>query len=459
MVAVAILAAGKGTRMRSDLPKVLHPVAGKPMVERVIRSVQGLPVERLLVVVGHGGAQVRQALAHIAGVEFVEQDPLLGTGHAVQQLVPYLQDFTGDLLVLNGDAPLLRPETLAQLLATHQQGQYGVTLLTALLPDPTGYGRVICDGQLQVRAIIEDRDCTPAQRQNQRVNGGVYCFRWPRLQAVLPRLTTANQQQEYYLTEAIQWLQPAQAVDVPDGTELWGINDRKQLALATQILYNRWRDEWMRRGVTMIDPASITVDEEVELAADVTLEPGTHLRGRTVVGKGCHIGPDCWLENSVIGQEVRILYSVIRNSTVQSHCQVGPFAHIREQTEVGPDCRVGNFVEIKKTQVGAHSRVAHLSYLGDAQLGAQVNVGAGAITANFDGRDKHPTVIGAGSKLGANSVLVAPVTLGAGVTVAAGSVVTEDVPEDALVIARARQVVKPHWRPPYLRHQDHEPSR
>jgi len=458
MVAVAILAAGKGTRMQSALPKVLHPLAGKPMVERVIRSVQALPVERLLVVVGHGGAQVRQALAHLPGVEFVEQTPLLGTGHAVQQLMPYLRDFTGDLLVLNGDVPLLRPETLAHLLATHQQGQYGVTLLTALLPDPTGYGRVICDGQLQVSAIIEDRDCTPAQRQNQRVNGGIYCFRWPQLQAVLPRLTAANQQQEYYLTEAVQWIKPAQAVDVPDGTELWGINDRQQLALATQMLYHRWRDEWMRRGVTMIDPTSITVDEEVELAADVILEPQTHLRGRTVVGAGSHIGPGCWLENSTIGAGVRIMYSVITNSTVASHCQVGPFAHIRDQTEVGAHCRVGNFVEIKKTQVGQASRVAHLSYLGDAQIGVQVNVGAGTITANFDGRDKHPTVVGDGSKLGANSVLVAPVTLGAGVTVAAGSVVTEDVPADALVIARARQVVKPHWRPPYLRHQEDEPN-
>jgi len=458
MVAVAVLAAGKGTRMKSDLPKVLHPLAGKPMVERVIRSVQGLAVERLLVVVGHGAAQVQQALAHLSGVEFVEQSPLLGTGHAVQQLVPYLQDFTGDLLVLNGDVPLLRPHTLAQLVATHEQGQYGVTLLTALLPDPTGYGRVICDGQFQVSAIIEDRDCTPAQRQNQRVNAGIYCFRWLQLREVLPRLTTANQQQEYYLTDTVQWLKPARAVDILDVAEILGINDRKQLATATQLLYQRWRDEWMRRGVTMIDPLSITLDDEVELAPDVILEPQTHLRGRTVVGAGSHIGPGCWLENSRIGNDVRIMYSVITNSTVQSNCQVGPFAHIREQTEVGAHCRVGNFVEIKKTQVGNDSRVAHLSYLGDAQLGAQVNVGAGTITANFDGRDKHPTVIGEGSKLGANSVLVAPVTLGAGVTVAAGSVVTEDVPNDALVIARSRQVVKPHWRPPYLRHQEHEPS-
>lgn len=443
--------------MKSDLPKVLHPLAGKPMVERVIRSVQGLAVERLLVVVGHGAAQVRQALAQIPGVEFVEQAPLLGTGHAVQQLVPHLQGFTGDLLVLNGDVPLLRPGTLAQLLAIHTQGKYGVTLLTALLPDPTGYGRVICDGQLQVSAIIEDRDCTPAQRQNQRVNAGIYCFHWPQLREVLPRLTTANQQQEYYLTDTVSWLKPARAVDIQDGAEILGINDRQQLATATQVLYQRWRDDWMRRGVTMIDPLSITIEDEVELAPDVILEPQTHLRGRTVIGAGAHIGPGCWLENSTIGAHTRVMYSVITNSRVQSHCQIGPFAHLREQTEVGTGCRVGNFVEMKKTQLGNASRAAHLSYLGDAQVGAQVNVGAGTITANFDGRDKHPTVIGDGSKLGANSVLVAPVTLGEGVTVAAGSVVTADVPSDALVIARVRQVVKPHWRPPYLR--SHEPSR
>ncbi|MEN9273893.1 MAG: bifunctional UDP-N-acetylglucosamine diphosphorylase/glucosamine-1-phosphate N-acetyltransferase GlmU [Gloeomargarita sp. DG02_4_bins_56] len=459
MVAVAILAAGKGTRMKSDLPKVLHPVAGKPMLERVIRNVEGLPVERLLVVVGHGAAQVQAALGAFPQVEFVHQEPLLGTGHAVQQLIPHLQGFTGDLLVLNGDVPLLRPTTLAQLLATHQQGQYGVTMLTALLPDPSGYGRVICDGQLQVSAIIEDRDCTPAQRQNQRVNAGIYCFRWPQLQEVLPRMTTANQQQEYYLTDTVQWLKPARAVDMLDVTEILGINDRKQLATATQLLYQRWRDEWMRRGVTMIDPLSITLEDEVELAPDVILEPQTHLRGRTVIGAGSHIGPGCWLENSTIGEQVRVLYSVITNSQVAAGCQVGPFAHLREETVVGSGCRVGNFVEIKKSQVGSACRVAHLSYLGDAQLGTQVNVGAGAITANFDGRDKHPTVIGDGSKLGANSVLVAPVTLGTGVTVAAGSVVTEDVPADALVIARMRQVVKPHWRPPYLRDHEHEPSR
>ncbi|MCS7031550.1 MAG: bifunctional UDP-N-acetylglucosamine diphosphorylase/glucosamine-1-phosphate N-acetyltransferase GlmU [Gloeomargarita sp. SKYG116] len=456
MVAVAVLAAGKGTRMKSEVPKVLHPLAGKPLVERVIRSTQGLPVERLLVVVGHGADQVRQALAHLPQVEFVEQSPLLGTGHAVQQLVPYLEDYTGDLLVLNGDVPLLRPETLVQLWETHQQGNYAVTLLTALLADPTGYGRVICDGQMQVSAIIEDRDCTPAQRQNQRVNAGIYCFQWPKLRDVLPRLTTQNQQQEYYLTDAIQWLKPARAVDMQDSTEILGINDRKQLAVATQLFYERLRDEWLRRGVTMIDPDSVTIEDEVELAPDVVIEPQTHLRGRTVIGAGSHIGPNCWLENSTVGEKVRIWYSVVTNSVIAAGCQVGPFAHLRDQTQVGEHCRVGNFVEMKKTQVGPDCRVAHLSYLGDAQLGTQVNVGAGTITANFDGRDKHPTVIKDGCKLGANCVLVAPVTLGEGVTVAAGSVVTEDVPADALVIARARQVVKPGWRPPYMRNTSYD---
>ncbi|MEN9208224.1 MAG: bifunctional UDP-N-acetylglucosamine diphosphorylase/glucosamine-1-phosphate N-acetyltransferase GlmU [Gloeomargarita sp. GMQP_bins_120] len=454
MVAVAVLAAGKGTRMKSSIPKVLHPLAGKPMVERVLQSTQALPVERLLVVVGHGADRVRQVLAHWPQVEFVEQSPLLGTGHAVQQLVPYLENYTGDLLVLNGDVPLIRPETLLQLWETHRQGQYAVTLLTALLMDPTGYGRVICDGQMHVSAIIEDRDCTPAQRQNQRVNAGIYCFRWPQLREVLPRLTPNNQQQEYYLTDTIQWLKPARAVDIPDSTEILGINDRQQLATATQLFYARLRESWLHRGVTMIDPDSVTIEDEVELAPDVVIEPQTHLRGRTVIGTGSHIGPGCWLENSTIGENVRILYSVVANSVIGAGCQVGPFAHVRDQTQVAENCRVGNFVEMKKTQMGPGSRAAHLSYLGDAQIGARVNVGAGAITANFDGRDKHPTVIQDNCKLGANCVLVAPVTLGEGVTVAAGSVVTEDVPPDALVIARARQVVKPGWRPPYLRNHD-----
>jgi bifunctional UDP-N-acetylglucosamine pyrophosphorylase/glucosamine-1-phosphate N-acetyltransferase len=446
MVAVAILAAGKGTRMKSDLPKVLHELGGRSLVERAILSCQDLVVERLLVIIGYQGDRVRAALGHYPQIEFVEQTQQLGTGHAVQQLLPHLQDFVGDLLVLNGDVPLLRSSTLAHLLHTHQTHGNAATILTAQLANPQGYGRVFCDKQDLITQIIEDRDCTPEQKQNRRINSGVYCFNWQKLAAILPDLSTNNDQGEYYLTDTVAPLDPVMAVDVADEQEISGINDRKQLAAAYDILQTRIKDQWMTAGVTLIDPASITIDDTVELAADVVIEPQTHLRGKTILGAGCRIGPGSLIENSTIGDRSTVLYSVVSDSQVGAETRVGPYAHLRGHVELGNNCRVGNFVELKNAQVGDRTNIAHLSYLGDATLGQKVNIGAGTITANYDGVNKHRTEVGDRTKIGANSVLVAPVTLGAEVTVAAGSVVTENVDDDALVIARSRQVVKPGWR-------------
>lgn len=446
MVAVAILAAGKGTRMKSDLPKVLHKLGGRSLVERAILSCQDLVVERLLVIIGYQGDRVRAALGDYPQIEFVEQTQQLGTGHAVQQLLPHLQDFVGDLLVLNGDVPLLRSSTLAHLLHTHQTHGNAATILTAQLANPQGYGRVFCDKQDLITQIIEDRDCTPEQKQNRRINSGVYCFNWQKLAAILPDLSTNNDQGEYYLTDTVAPLDPVMAVDVADEQEISGINDRKQLAAAYDILQTRIKDQWMTAGVTLIDPASITIDDTVELAADVVIEPQTHLRGKTILGAGCRIGPGSLIENSTIGDRSTVLYSVVSDSQVGTETRVGPYAHLRGHVDLGNNCRVGNFVELKNAQVGDRTNIAHLSYLGDATLGQKVNIGAGTITANYDGVNKHRTEVGDRTKIGANSVLVAPVTLGAEVTVAAGSVVTENVDDDALVIARSRQVVKPGWR-------------
>lgn len=446
MIAVAILAAGRGTRMKSTLPKVVHPLGGRTLVERALDSVETLNPSRRLVIVGYGADQVKAALQHRNDVEFVEQPEQLGTGHAAQQVIPYLENFEGDLLILNGDVPLLRPETLAQLVATHQQQQNAATLLTAQLPNPKGYGRVFCDAQDRLQAIIEDRDCTAQQRQNQRINAGVYCFRWAALREVLPNLKAENDQKEYYLTDAVNFLSPVTVVDVADFQEISGINDRKQLAEAYQMLQVRIKDDWMARGVTLIDPDSITIDDTVTIGADVVIEPQTHLRGSTIIGTGCRIGPGTLVENGLIGDRVSILFSVIRDSSVASETTVGPYAHLRGQAAIGTDCRIGNFVELKNTRLGDRSNVTHLSYLGDTTTGTQVNIGAGTITANYDGVNKHKTIIGDRTKTGSNSVLVAPLTLGADVTIAAGSAVTEDVGDDALVIARARQVVKPGWR-------------
>jgi bifunctional UDP-N-acetylglucosamine pyrophosphorylase/glucosamine-1-phosphate N-acetyltransferase len=446
MIAVAVLAAGRGTRMKSTLPKVVHRLGDRTLVERALDSVALLNPSRNLVIVGYGADQVRSALQHRTDIAFVEQAEQLGTGHAVQQVIPYLDTFEGDLLVLNGDVPLLRPETLQQLLTTHQTYQNAATLLTAQIPNPKGYGRVFCDDQNQLQQIIEDRDCTPAQRQNQRINAGVYCFSWPALKEVLPKLSADNDQNEYYLTDAINFLSPVMAVDVADFQEISGINDRKQLAEAYQILQERIKMDWMMRGVTLIDPVSITIDEAVTLSPDVVIEPQTHLRGKTTIGAGCRIGPGSLIENSSIGDRTSVLFSVVRGSAVAADSCIGPYTHLRGQVTVGVGCRVGNFVELKKTILGDHTNVAHLSYLGDTTTGTQVNIGAGTITANYDGVNKHKTVLGDRTKTGANSVLVAPLTLGADVTIAAGSAVTENVADDALVIGRARQVVKPGWR-------------
>ncbi|MEH2116852.1 bifunctional UDP-N-acetylglucosamine diphosphorylase/glucosamine-1-phosphate N-acetyltransferase GlmU [Nostoc sp.] len=446
MVVVAILAAGRGTRMKSRLPKVLHSLGGRSLVERVLESVEPLSPSRRIVIVGYQSDEVQAAMHSIKSLEFVEQTVQLGTGHAIQQLLPHLKDYTGDLLILNGDLPLIRSETLKQMLQTHARNQNAATILTSHLPDPTGYGRVFCNDENIVQQMVEHKDCTAAQRQNQRINAGVYCFGWQDLAKVLPHLQTNNAQKEYYLTDAVTQVGQVMAVDVEDYQEILGINDRLQLATASEILQKRVKEKWMLAGVTLIDPTSITIDETVELQADVIIEPQTHLRGNTVIQTGSHIGPGSLIENSQLSENVTVQYSVVTDSTVQAGSRIGPYAHLRGQVQVGAGCRVGNFVELKNTQLGDRTNAAHLSYIGDSVVGNQVNIGAGTITANYDGVKKHRTKIGDRTKTGSNSVLVAPLTLGDDVYVAAGSTVTEDVPDDSLVIARSRQVVKPAWR-------------
>ncbi len=451
MVAVAILAAGKGTRMQSDLPKVLHPLGGKLLVERVLEAAESLQPTRRLAIVGYGQELVRAALGHVPQIEFVEQLEQLGTGHAVQQVLPHLADFEGDFLVLNGDAPLLRPETLQALLKFHREKGQAATILTSHLPDPSGYGRVFCDANGMLRSIIEHRDCTPEQLAHTRVNAGIYCFRWQDLAKVLPQLGNDNDQGEYYLTDAVNLLRSVMVYDCADFHETLGINDRLQLSEAYGILQKRIKDDWMRRGVNIIDPASVTIDDTVELAADVTIEPQTHLRGKTTIGAGSRIGPGSLVENSSIGENVTVVYSVVYGSVVQNNANIGPYSHLRINATVGEACRIGNFVELKNTTLGANTNVSHLSYLGDATIGSQTNIGAGTITVNYDGKNKFPTVIGDRTRIGSNSSLVAPLTIGSGVTTGAGSTIVEDVPDDCLAIARAQQVMKPGWKPKWMR--------
>jgi bifunctional UDP-N-acetylglucosamine pyrophosphorylase / glucosamine-1-phosphate N-acetyltransferase len=451
MVAVAVLAAGKGTRMKSDLPKVLHPLGGKLLVERVFAVAEALPLTRRLAIVGYRQELVREALGHLPQIEFVEQLEQLGTGHAVQQVLPHLGDFDGDFLVLNGDAPLLRPETLQELLRVHRASGHAATVLAAHLPDPTGYGRVFCDANGLLTEIIEHRDCTPEQLANTRVNAGMYCFRWRDLERILPQLSNDNDQGEYYLTDAVNLLRPVMVYDCADFEETLGINDRLQLATAYGILQKRIKDDWMRRGVNIMDPGSVTIEETVQLAADVTIEPQTHLRGKTTIGVGSRIGPGSLVENSTIGENVTVVYSVVCGSVVKDNANIGPYSHLRINATVGEACRIGNFVELKNTTLGMKTNVSHLTYLGDATIGTQTNIGAGTITVNYDGKNKFPTVIGDRTRIGSNSSLVAPLTIGSGVTTAAGSTIVEDVPDDCLAIARAQQVMKPGWKPKWMR--------
>ena len=448
MLAVAVLAAGKGTRMKSDLPKVLQPLAGATLVERVLGSCERLSPQRRLLIVGHQAERVEQSLAQHPGLEFVLQQPQNGTGHAVQQLLEPLAGFSGDLLVLNGDVPLLRPETLEQLLSQHRASGAAVTLLTARLADPSGYGRVFADAEGRVSGIVEHRDCSPEQRANTLINAGIYCFNWPKLAAVLPRLSADNDQGELYLTDTVALLCPALHLEVAAPEEINGINDRVQLAQCEAVLQQRLREHWMREGVTFTDPASCTLSDGTRFGRDVVVEPQCHFRGATTIGAGCRIGPGCLIEDSQVGDDCQVLQSVLRQASVGQGCSVGPFAQLRPGARLAAGCHVGNFVEIKNSSLAEGVKVNHLSYIGDADLGERVNVGAGTITANYDGVNKHRTLIGAGSKTGANSVLVAPITLGDNVTVGAGSTLTKDVPSGALALGRARQLVRENWSGP-----------
>ncbi len=445
MLAVAILAAGKGTRMKSALPKVLQTLAGTTLIERVLTSCNQLQAERMLLILGHQAELLEQKLEAYTELEFILQQPQNGTGHAVQQLVNALKDFQGELLVLNGDVPLLRPETVKNLVEQHRSNNASVTLLSTRITNPKGYGRIFTNKQGQVSQIIEDRDCTVQQLKNTLVNAGVYCFDWNALVNVLPKLSARNDQKELYLTDTIDMLPTAMHIEVDNSEEVVGINTRQQLSQCEELIQKRLREYWMGEGVTFIDSSSCTLSENCQFGRDVTIEPQTHIRGHCQIGHRCLLGPGSFIQNSDLGEEVKVLKSVIIDAKIGNNVAIGPFAHVRPETSVADNCRIGNFVEIKKSVIGQSSNVSHLSYIGDAKIGQEVNIGAGTITANFDGINKHQTYIGDFSRTGANSVLVAPIILGSGVTVGAGSTLTKDVPNGSLAIERSKQITKGNW--------------
>lgn len=442
-----ILAAGKGTRMKSEIPKVLHKVGGMPMVIRVLTAAKQAGAIDSVTVVGFGANQVQQALG--SGSKTAVQAEQLGTGHAVMQAEQLLKNTKGTIMVLCGDTPLLRSATLRELLACHHQANAQATILTAIMPNPMGYGRVVRDSEGRVIKIVEQKDATDAEKTISEINTGIYCFEKESLFNALAMITADNAQGEYYLTDVIGILtkqnKVVAAVAAGEHQETMGINSRAQLAQAEAVIRSRKLAELMEAGVTIMDPVSVFVDDSVTIGPDTIIYPYTWLEGDTTIGSGCEIGPNTRLQNTQVGNDSVIHFSYAHECQIGSHVTVGPFVHIRPDTVLADQVKVGNFVEVKNSHVGTGSKLPHLSYIGDADLGTGINIGCGTITVNYDGKKKHRTVIEDHAFVGCNANLIAPVTVGSGAYVAAGSTITKPVPPDALGVARARQTNLENW--------------
>ncbi|MBB4826811.1 bifunctional UDP-N-acetylglucosamine pyrophosphorylase/glucosamine-1-phosphate N-acetyltransferase [Sporosarcina luteola] len=436
-----VLAAGQGTRMKSDLYKVMHPVCGKPMVEHVVDHIKGLGADKIVTIVGHGAEKVKELLGESCSYAF--QAEQLGTAHAVKQAEDLLGGLEGTTIVICGDTPLIKSETMEALISHHREKDAKATILTAIAEDPTGYGRIIRDEKGNVIRNVEQKDASPEEQLVKEINTGTYCFDNQALFASLEKVKNDNVQGEYYLPDVIGILQAEQekiaAYVTNDFSESIGINDRVVLAQAEAVMRKRIAEKHMRNGVTIINPEQTSISVDAEIGRDTILQPGVLIEGRTIIGERCTIGPNSHIENSIIGNETTIHSSVVRDSNIGSHTTVGPFAHIRPDSNLSDNVKIGNFVEVKKSTLGEGSKVSHLSYIGDAQVGSRVNVGCGSITVNYDGKNKHQTTIEDDAFIGCNSNLVAPVTIGKGSFIAAGSTITKNVPESSLAIARTRQ--------------------
>jgi len=433
-LAVVILAAGESTRMKSEQPKVLHLLAGKPMISYSVETAAQLGAGKPILVVGHGMEQVREVVGDAA--EYVVQAKRLGTGHAVLQARPVLEGRCDTVLVTYGDMPLLTEETLRRLIALQAEGCSPVVILTLLADDPRGFGRVVRDAEGRVLGIVEAVDCTPEQLAIRELNAGVYCFDAPWLWEHLPRLPLSRKG-EYYLTDLVG-LAASEGVDVATVTtdneaECLGINTRVHLAEAEKVMRQRINRRWMLEGVTLVDPATTYIDVTVEIGQDTVIYPNTHLRGQTHIGRRCAIGPDCVLVDTIVGDNCKIQLSVAEGALLEDDVDVGPFAHLRKGAHLARGVHMGNFGEVKNSYLGPGTKMGHFSYVGDATVGAEVNISAGTITCNYDGVRKHRTIIEEGAFIGSDTMLVAPVRVGAGAKTGAGSVVTRDVPPGSVV--------------------------
>jgi bifunctional UDP-N-acetylglucosamine pyrophosphorylase/glucosamine-1-phosphate N-acetyltransferase len=447
--AIVILAAGKGTRMRSELAKVLHRAGGRPLLEHVIRACQSLKPVQLIAIVGHQADKVRE-VATAAGAQTILQQPQRGTGHAMQVARRAIRSRAKLVVVLPGDAPLLRTQTLAALLETHRRGEAAATILTAQIDDPTDYGRIVRDTEGRVVAIVEEKSATPEQRAIREVNSSIYCFTLAKLWPVLKALRPENAHRELYLTDAIALLRERHervlAEIAPDPREILGCNTRVHLADIDRIFRERKAAEVMESGATIYLPETVVIDPEVSAGTDTTIEPAVQLLGKTRIGARCVIRAGSVLQNVRVDDDAVIgAHSVLDSCRVGPKAHIGPFSRLRPGTDIRAGAHVGSFVEMKNTVLREGAKAPHLSYLGDASIGRNANIGAGTITCNYDGVAKHPTTIGNRVFIGSDTALVAPVRIGDGAYVAAGSVITDNVPADALGIARSRQSNKPGW--------------
>ncbi|MEB3750607.1 bifunctional UDP-N-acetylglucosamine diphosphorylase/glucosamine-1-phosphate N-acetyltransferase GlmU [Geobacillus icigianus] len=442
-----VLAAGQGTRMKSKQYKVLHPVCGKPMVQHVVDQVSKLGVEKTVVVVGFGAEQVKEQLG--SQCEYALQEEQLGTAHAVMQAAAHLRGLEGITIVVCGDTPLITAETMEALIQHHVNAEAKATVLTAIAENPTGYGRIVRNKAGHVEKIVEHKDASEEEKSICEINTGTYCFDNQTLFQALTNVTNDNAQGEYYLTDVIEIIKAnggvVSAYQAPSFEETIGVNDRIALAEAERLMRRRICRHHMQNGVTIVDPDATYISADAVIGRDTVIYPGTVIEGETVIGEDCVIGPYSEISRCMIGHHTSIRHSVAHDSEIGSDVTIGPFAHIRPLSKIDDDVRIGNFVEVKKSTFGKGSKASHLSYIGDAEVGAEVNLGCGSITVNYDGVNKHLTKIEDGAFIGCNVNLIAPVTVGRGAYVAAGSTVTDDVPGRALAIARARQVNKENY--------------
>jgi len=449
-IAVVILAAGMGKRMKSDIPKVLHPVLGRPMLGYVVDAVRRLSPERIVAVVGHVGGDVKSVIGSNR-ITYATQAEQLGTGDAVKSAKKALGKFQGDVLIINGDFPLITTKTLKNFISKHTKGRHALSILSSDVDKPHGYGRIIRDDTGVVQGIVEEKEATPLQKGIKEINSGTYCVNSKFLWKALLRLNANNKQKEFYLTDIVQVASEKSlkigVLKIKNVNEVLGVNNRSELALVEKLLKEQTNEKFMKSGVTLIDPANTYISPDVKIGKDTVIFPHTYIYGDSIIGSNCTIGPSVWIEDTQIGKGVTVKSSCyITDAVIKNDVRVGPFAHLRPDAEIHEGAKIGNFVEIKKSKIGPRSKVPHLSYVGDATLGKDVNIGAGTITCNYDGYNKHKTEVSDNVFIGSDTMLVAPVKVGKGASTGAGSTITKDVPEGALAISRVRQTLIENWQ-------------